>query len=262
MENQLFEAIILGSGTIVPSLKRSACSVLIKIGPFRLLFDTGPGTMRRLLRADTTIFDVACICYSHFHPDHVSELIPFLFGTKYPDASLQKHTLKLIGGKGFTEFYDGLNSVFGDWMTLEAQWVELIEANGTPNRITAVNPFDHFELQTTTMRHRPESLAYRIQLPDGRSMVYSGDTDYCENLIALSQQTDLLICECSMPDDMKAAGHLTPSLAGTIASEARAGKLVLTHLYPQCDQVDLIAQAGRTYAGPITVAEDLMQIEI
>ncbi|MBW1758819.1 MAG: ribonuclease Z, partial [Deltaproteobacteria bacterium] len=70
---------ILGSGTCVPSLERSSCSVLVEIGNSKILFDSGPGTMRRLLEAGTTIFDVSVICYSHFHPDHTSELVPFLF---------------------------------------------------------------------------------------------------------------------------------------------------------------------------------------
>jgi len=40
---------ILGSGTCVPSLRRSSCSVLIEVGASKLLFDMGAGTMRRLL---------------------------------------------------------------------------------------------------------------------------------------------------------------------------------------------------------------------
>ena len=42
---------ILGSGTCVPSLTRSACAVLMTVGASQLLFDIGPGTMRRLLEA-------------------------------------------------------------------------------------------------------------------------------------------------------------------------------------------------------------------
>lgn len=259
MQKLSFQAVILGSGTIVPSLDRSACSVLLKIGPTRLILDTGPGTIRRLLQADTTVFDVSHICYSHFHPDHVAELIPFLFATKYPDASLQKHLLTLLGGKGFIRFYNGLNAVFGDWMTPESNWLQLIELSGD---FQTGRQFDNFKIEVASMRHRPESLAYRIELFDGRNVVYSGDSDYCESLIALSRQTDLLICECSMPEDMKISGHLTPKLAATIAHKAQAKSLILTHLYPQCDRVDLVAQASRAYQGPIIVAKDLMTIEI
>lgn len=259
MQKLSFQAVILGSGTIVPSLDRSACSVLLKMGSTRLVLDTGPGTIRRLLQADTTIFDVSHICYSHFHPDHVGELIPFLFATKYPDASLQKHPLTLLGGKGFINFYNGLKAVFGNWMIPESDWLQLIELS---DNFQTGHQFENFKLQVASMRHRSESLAYRIELPDGRSVVYSGDSDYCENLITLSRQTDLLICECSMPEDMKISGHLTPKLAATIADKAQAKRLILTHLYPQCERVDLVAQASQAYGGPIIVAKDLMTIEI
>ena len=69
---------ILGSGTCVPSLERSSCSVMMEVSGAKLLFDSGPGTMRRLLRTKTTIFDIDYIFYSHFHPDHTAELVPFL----------------------------------------------------------------------------------------------------------------------------------------------------------------------------------------
>jgi len=48
-ENTRFELTILGSGTSVPSLERSSCSILLDLGDDKLLFDLGPGTMRRLL---------------------------------------------------------------------------------------------------------------------------------------------------------------------------------------------------------------------
>lgn len=256
MEKISLQAVILGSGTIVPSLARSACSVLLKIGAARLVLDTGPGTIRRLLRAGVSIFDVSYICYSHFHPDHVAELTPFLFGIKYPDATLQKQPLTIVGGKGFTAFYGGLRTLFGDWMTPEDNWLKLIELSSDQY------DFGQFKLHAADTAHKPESQAYRIQLPDGRSVVYSGDTDYCDALITLSHRTDLLICECSTPDEMKAPGHLTPSLAGAIAAQAQAEKLVLTHFYPACDTVDVVAQASRTYAGPVIAAEDLMTFEI
>lgn len=243
----------------MPSLERSACSVLLKIGAVRVVLDTGPGTMRRLLRSGTTIFDIAYICYSHFHPDHVAELVPLLFSTKYPDPLSQKHPLTLIGGKGFLTFYNQLRTAYGDWMSPESSWLNLKEFSGD---MDTVHRFTGFELRTAAMAHRPESQAYRIQLSDGRSVVYSGDTDYCENLIQLAEQADLLICECSMPDEMKISGHLTPALAGTIATRAKVKKLLLTHLYPQCDQVDIVAQAQDAYEGPLIVAEDLMTLEV
>ena len=92
---------ILGSGTCVPSLKRSSCAIFSEIGSAKILFDSGPGTMHRLLKAGIEIFDIDVICYSHFHPDHMGELVPFIFATKYPDSNRRNKTLTITGGKGF-----------------------------------------------------------------------------------------------------------------------------------------------------------------
>lgn len=254
-----FQAVILGSGTIVPSLARSACSVLVKIDNTRIVLDTGPGTMHRLLEAQTTIFEVSHIFYSHFHPDHIGELVTFLFATKYPDTQRRTLPLTLVGGPGFGRLWQGLQGVFGDWMNLDGNLLTRHEITD-PN--TGWLDFGHFSVRACAAAHRPESLAYRIELSDGRSLVYSGDTDYSEDLIALAKGSDLLLCECSMPDDMKMPGHLTPSLAGRMANAAGVKKLVLTHLYPPCDQVDLIDQCRRTYGGPVEKAKDLMTLDI
>ena len=87
---------ILGSGTCVPSLRRSACSLFIKTGNNALLFDSGPGTMRRLLESGTEIFDISFLFYSHLHPDHTGELVPFLFANKYPDGQRRKRPLHIV----------------------------------------------------------------------------------------------------------------------------------------------------------------------
>jgi ribonuclease BN (tRNA processing enzyme) len=72
----------------------------MQVGASRMLFDSGPGTMRRLLEAQTTIFDITHIFYSHFHPDHSGEFGPFIFATKYPDSSRRKIPLTVAGGRG------------------------------------------------------------------------------------------------------------------------------------------------------------------
>ena len=104
---------ILGSGTCVPSLERSSCSIFLQIAGANLLFDSGPGTMRRLLEADTTTFDLDYIFYSHFHPDHTAELVPLIFATKYPDSNRRKTPLTIVAGRGFEDFFAGLRSVYG-----------------------------------------------------------------------------------------------------------------------------------------------------
>jgi len=250
---------ILGSGTCVPSLERSSCSVMLAVGDTKLLFDSGPGTMRRLLRANTTIFDVDYIFYSHFHPDHTAELVPFLFATKYPDMGQRQRVLTIVAGEGFEDFFAGLNTVYGKWIELDPGLVNIIQMN---NRSADLLQLKDFTVQSAPVEHNPESIAYRITGPGGHAVVYSGDTDYSENLIALSKDADLLICESALPDDYRVKGHLTPSLAGDIATRAGVKKLVLTHFYPECDQTDIEQECRKTYDGPLVLAEDLMRIDI
>jgi ribonuclease BN (tRNA processing enzyme) len=94
------------------------------------------------------------------------------------------------------------------------------------------------------------------------SVAYSGDSDACDALVNVAQEVDLFICESAMPDALKVPGHMTPSLAGRMATRAGAKRLVLTHLYPECDGEDLVKQASGTYKGPVTVAEDLMSFDL
>jgi ribonuclease BN (tRNA processing enzyme) len=246
---------ILGSGTCVPRLDRSACAVLVETGASKILLDLGPGTMRRLLEYGATIFDLTHIVFSHFHPDHTSELVPLIFSTKYPDGEQRKRQLKVLGGQGLKEFYQGLQAAYGNYIVLPDTQLavrELDVMNGEKLE------FEHFNLTARPTHHRPESLAYRIDDRNGHAVVYSGDTDECDDLVDLAQDTDLFICESAMPDESKVSGHLTPSLAGRMAQKAGAKRLVLTHLYPPCDEVDIVKQAHRAYKGKIFVAEDLM----
>ena len=112
------------------------------------------------------------------------------------------------------------------------------------------------------MTHMSESVGYRIEFKDGKSMVISGDTDYCKNLVDLAFEADLLVIECSFPDGKKIEGHLTPALAGRIGLESRCKRLLLTHLYPICDQFDILKQCEKVYKGEIILGEDLMRISI
>jgi ribonuclease BN (tRNA processing enzyme) len=247
---------LLGSGTCVPRLSRSACAVLVETRVSKILLDLGPGTMRRLLHCGVSIFDLTHIAISHFHPDHTAELVPLLFATKYPDNAARTRPLHLLGGNGLKRFYQALQGAYGDWIVLPKAQLVLTEIDTLAGESL---PFDDFSLTARPVAHRPESLAYRIEDQAGPVVVYSGDTEPCPGLVAAAHQADLFICESAMPDGRKVPGHLTPSLAGQAATQARARRLVLTHLYPPCDEVDIVKQAQGTYKGPVFAAEDLMR---
>jgi ribonuclease BN (tRNA processing enzyme) len=250
---------VLGSGTCVPSLTRSACALLMSVGASHLLFDIGPGSMRRLLEAGLCVQALSHVCISHFHPDHTGELAPLIFANKYPDAARRRKPLTLIGGPGFQDFMKRLEGVYGHWIQLETGLLEVVEA--FPEKRFSYTA-EGWRLETLPVRHNPESVAYRLSVDGGPAVVYSGDTDYSENLVELARDADLLICEAARPDEHPVAGHLTPSMAGRMATEAGARQLMLTHFYPDCEGVDLSAQCRRTYTGPVILAQDLMRLEV
>jgi len=250
---------ILGSGTCVPSLQRSSCAVLMQVKDSLLLFDTGPGTMRRLLEAGTTIFDISFVFYSHLHPDHSGELVSFLFANKYADAIRRQIPLTVVAAKGFKIFFKHLKTAYGQWIELAPELFNVIELDNSGHDMCS---FDSFTVESLPVEHIESSIAYKITGPGQKSVVYSGDTDVSENLVALSKDADLLICESAHSDDFKVKGHLTPSLAGEIATRANVRRLVLTHFYPQCDHADIEKECRKTYAGPLILAQDLMKIKL
>ena len=112
-------------------------------------------------------------------------------------------------------------------------------------------------IKSAPTNHTDGSLAYRVEA-EGRALVYSGDTDESDSLVELAQGADLLVLECANP--FKVPGHLTPPEAGRLAAQAGVSRLVLSHFYPPCDEVDVVALAGVEFSGEIIRAEDGMRI--
>jgi ribonuclease BN (tRNA processing enzyme) len=208
-----------------------------------------------MLETGATYRDVDLILYTHTHPDHTADLVPILFACKYGDLPREKE-MTIIGGAGFRLFFDRINALYGSWINPQTYRLTIKETSSTSLL------FGGMRILSAPMAHLPESVGYRIEWSDGKSLVISGDTDYCENLITLASNTDLLVLECSFPDGKKVDGHLTPSLAGRIARESNCKRLLLTHFYPVCDQHDILTQCKQVYSGEVLLSEDLMKVRI
>ena len=253
------KVVILGSGTCVPSLQRSCCSLYIESSSIKLLADVGAGTMRRLLEAGVHINEISHIFISHFHPDHTGELASFLFSSKYPRLIRNIDApLTILAGKGFKLFFDKLKALYGSWVELDPEIFRIIELETDGKDVLRLN---NGSITTLPVNHNEESIAFRLE-EKGKIIVYSGDTDYCENLITIAKNADLFICESALPDDLKVDNHLSPSTAGRAAAQANVKKLVLTHFYPECDKTDIAKECRSTYDGDLILAEDLMEFYI
>jgi len=208
-----------------------------------------------MLEVGVTYRDPDLLLYTHIHPDHVSDLVPIIFASKYADQPREKELL-CLGGPGFKSYFEKLRNLYGSW----------IEPHSYPLTVKEISQetliYRDVRILSSPMAHIPESVGYRIEFKDGRSIAISGDTDYCQSVIDLAFEVDLLVLECSFPDNKKVEGHLTPSLAGRIGMESRCKKLLLIHLYPVCDQFDILNQCRQVYPGEIILGEDLMRIRI
>lgn len=244
----------LGTGTAVPSAERAPTSLLVRAAGEPLLFDTGPGILRQLAAHGLYINDVEYIFYTHIHPDHVADLIPLIFASKNPDQ-LRTRPLRLRGGPGFADFVRGVQEAYHPWgretvfdIHIEEMGVEPVEGEG-------------WSVRARPVLHHETSIAFRIEA-EGVSLTFSGDTDYCPEIVELARGCDLLILECAQPDDRKVQGHLSPTWCGRIAAEAEVKALALTHFYPACEGADLIGPCKKEYPGPVTLAEDLMTVTL
>ena len=251
------EVIFLGTGTGVPSAKRAAPALLVEAGTFCYLVDSGAGTLRQLARAGYSYNDLDYIFFTHFHPDHITELIPYLFATKYFPEFTRLEPVRIIGPVGLLELYGHLKEAFGKWVEPPENRVIMKEVGAG-----AVLTCGPMTVKAVPIPHTGHSLGYRFEEDGGPVLAVSGDTDYGPGLIELARDADLLVTECARPEGDKKEGHLTPSLAGRAAREAGAKALALTHFYPETEGQNLAAGVRREYQGPLLLADDLMRVRL
>ncbi len=237
---------ILGSGTAVPVLERVSSSYLITMQGQAILVDIGPSVVRRLLEQGFSVDDIDVVVITHFHVDHTADLPTFLFAANYGAVERRKPLL-ILGGPGIHKFYRKLRSLY-PWvapknyeLTIRAMPRGEYELNGV-------------SFETRKLNHNRESIGVKIR-SKGKSIVFSGDTDYSRNLVALAGGADLLVAECSFPE-RKLRGHLNLATLERIVGEAKPQKVILSHLYPAWDEYRGVLHA------PFLLAEDGLEIDL
>jgi ribonuclease BN (tRNA processing enzyme) len=251
--------IILGSGTAIPRNDRGSPSLAVVIEGRPILFDIGPGTLRQLTRAGIDYEQIERVFLTHFHPDHTADMIHLLFASRNPTVLRRRRPFKVAGPPGTARLIAALQKAYPDWLSLpsEIMGIEELERGKNVRR-----DYGNFTAITTPTDHTPHSLAYRVEDREGRAVVYSGDTGFCDEVVELAQGADLLILESSFPDGEECDGHLTPSSAGRVAALAGIERLVLIHFYPECLRTDVTAQCRRTYKGELILGEDLLLLRV
>lgn len=249
------DAIILGAGTAVPADRYSPAGLYVQVGQEHVLLDAGAGTLQRMGIAGLPWHQLDRIFLTHFHVDHCLDLVSILFALRLPDVRRAK-PLHVYGPPGLKRLYQRLRTVFQGGIEPSGFRLVLYEAPATTLRLPG------YQVQTYPMKHyATRAVGYRLTSA-GKSLAYSGDTDACEGVINLGLRADALVLECSVTDERKVAGHLTPSECGRIAAEAGCRQLVLTHFYPVFQGYDIRRRVRRAFRGRLTLARDFTRLQL
>ncbi len=240
---------ILGAGTAIPAARHSPAGIYVQVAGEHVLLDAGAGTLQRLAAAGVPWHQLDRIFLTHFHLDHCLDLASILFALRLPDVGRAK-TLSVYGPPGLQRVYRQLNEAFSGWISprgfrliLHALRVTKLQL---PGYTVSTKRMDHYETG---------AIGYRLTAR-GKTIAYSGDTDVCDGVVELGRGADVFILECSVTDERKVEGHLTPSECGAIAAAARCRHLVLTHFYPVFKGYDIRRRVRRNYRGRVTLAKD------
>jgi len=246
---------LLGTGCAIPQDKRGGPAVLLITEDEEkeiFLFDLGRGTLDKLAQLNIDFVSVNYLFFTHYHPDHTAELVSLLFAYRDP-AFGRKKEFRIYGPQGLLNFYNNLCKVYNSKVKAENYPLILEEIEGEITTAKAKISFQKVD-------HTEESIGYRVTFNNGKVFVYSGDTGYSQKIVNLAKNADLLVLECALAEEYAKPDHLTPSLAGQVASEAKVKKLVLTHFYPVFEGINIYERCRKYYSGEIVLGEDLMKL--
>jgi ribonuclease BN (tRNA processing enzyme) len=215
----------LGTGDAFSAGGRHQAGYLVQGDGTVFMLDCGTGTLTAMKRDYIDASGIDAILLSHLHGDHFAGL-PFLF-LHYIYEQPRQRPLRIAGPPGTEErvwalFRAAYRDLAAEPLPFPLEFTEMLP--GVPQSFGAVgvHPF------RVPHQEKDVSLGLRVSV-SGRTILYSGDTGWTEDLVVHSQDTDLFICECCF-FETRYAFHLDyPRIA---ENRARFGtkRMILTHL--------------------------------
>lgn len=250
--------IVLGGGTAVPRAGHASSCYAVDDGAGTLvLVDAGPGALHRAAQAGLPLESISAILLTHVHPDHCADLVALLFALRSPLVRADAAPLFVIGHHSFPLLMNRLRNAWPGWLAAPNQKHQFIAA-GAGARFE-LGPI---EVTAFAVNHIESSLGWRLRLPSGFELAFSGDTLEGGQLEELGRDVDLFVLEGAVPDAAPFGKHLTPRRAARVAAAAGAKALLLTHLYPETRDSGEVDAVGEAFDGPWTVAADGQAIEL
>lgn len=277
---------VLGSGTCLPvrgGQRRAHPGFFIGYGKGdqHLVLECSQGMAERLEAIGEDPDKITQLAISHAHPDHCA--LPQFLQTAfcatfsresfswedkqaYPQLSLfaPPHIIAHLALLNRFHFEETVTSEGGSGLAFPV--IEPFPMGRQTVRVLAGGA----RLESFRVHHgfgKVDALAFRLTLPGGKIICYSGDSGFCYGLQEAALNADLFICEASARiGDEKSAGeygHLSPEQCGLIALGSGVKKLVLTH-YSGADTPEAMQVAVRNsdFTGEVVIATDGLIIDV
>ena len=237
---------VLGSGGPSAGGTRASTGYLIwRHGRAVVMVDAGGGTFLRFGEAGAKLQDLSLLAVSHLHPDHVSDLPALLWLSEIA----RRQRLKVAGpsGRGTIPSFDvflkrlfdaggGAFPVLGGTLGQPGQGVRLDAVVVDAAAATAQTVLSDTALEVSAIgvpHGNLPSLAYRIEV-DGRSIVFGSDqTGGDPRFSTFAGGADVLVMHLGISERAAAPVtrfHAKPATVGRLAQNAKAKRLVLSHL--------------------------------
>ena len=251
---------VLGSGSTIPHPKRSSSGFWVEATGGTMLLDCSAPVPLRMAQEGLDWPNLDAIWISHFHMDHCGGLGPLLAGTKHSVAMKGRtKQLTIFGPEGIRDLLQKVSDVnnyrfFEQPFPVEVKEIQELEKFEILRGVEAV---------ACKTPHTGESHAIHLRDADGKTVVYSADTGFDEAVGAFANRVDLFILECTYIRNKPLKKHLELAEAMFLIRKAHPGRAMLTHFYPEWDEVDFSKEIAR-FDTPCEVLEavDGLRLEV
>ncbi|MGD1027869.1 MBL fold metallo-hydrolase [Candidatus Binatus soli] len=230
---------LLGTGDAFASFGRCQAGYLIDAPGGRILMEAGPGLMPALKSHGVAPDSFDLLLISHLHGDHFGGL-PFLI-LDYIWETPRKKVLTIAGPARLEQRTWLLMRTMFPHFELDKVKHKLKFVVLEPGSSTRLGKFKVSAIRSP--HTKPEiSLSLRID-GGGKSIVFSGDSGWNDELVELSAGADLFLCECTYYESAHLKFHLNYPLLAANRDKFKVRRMVLTHLGREVlsreDEIDL-----------------------
>jgi ribonuclease BN (tRNA processing enzyme) len=247
------ELTILGGSAAGPNPGQGCSGYLVESGTTHVVVDLGPGTFPEL-RRHVDFRQLDGVVLSHGHLDHFLDIFALRYALAYNPVAADR-PLPLWLPPGGLDLLDRLTQAIVNDPDTE-EFLSVFEVNQfNPDAVLTIGGL---QLRFHPTVHYVPCWAMRLSNGVDGDLFYTADTGPAADLAAAAIRSRVIIAEGtesgSSPEPHESRGHMTPVEAGTLARDAGACVLVLSHLWFENDPFQAVREATQIFGGKVELA--------